>query len=139
MLVEKRANTRNMTLFQTKNLQKSQIPIVFLQFVDKIHGVGHNKSYEQILVPLEHCKMGEWSEVRITSVTKFSMISTPTSLPKEDDVDFLPWKNSILDVLLPNDPLHARSILPLLLRSLRLARFLGDVASVFGRFGYRRF
>ncbi|CAO4360487.1 unnamed protein product [Caenorhabditis nigoni] len=60
---------------------------------DKIHGVGHNKSYEQILVPLEHCKMGEWIEVRITSVTKFSMISTPTSLPR-DDVDFLPWKNS---------------------------------------------
>uniref|UniRef100_A0A8R1I5M8 tRNA-t(6)A37 methylthiotransferase n=1 Tax=Caenorhabditis japonica TaxID=281687 RepID=A0A8R1I5M8_CAEJA len=47
---------------------------------DKLHAVGHNKCYEQILVPLEHCKMGEWIEVRVTSVTKFSMIAAPTSI-----------------------------------------------------------
>ncbi|CAI5438588.1 unnamed protein product [Caenorhabditis angaria] len=42
---------------------------------DKVHGVGHNKCYEQILVPLSSCEMGKWVRVKITSVTKFSMIS----------------------------------------------------------------
>ncbi|CDM63530.1 TRAM domain-containing protein [Caenorhabditis elegans] len=50
---------------------------------DKLHGVGHNKSYEQILVPLEYCKMGEWIEVRVTAVTKFSMISKPASIQED--------------------------------------------------------
>ncbi|KAF1769411.1 hypothetical protein GCK72_001228 [Caenorhabditis remanei] len=71
---------RSYTRFTEDRIGEIHNVLVTEVAADKLHGVGHNKSYEQILVPLEHCKMGEWIEVRITSVTKFSMISTPTSL-----------------------------------------------------------
>lgn len=40
---------------------------------DKIHFVGHNKCYEQILVPADPAVMGKFVKVRITEVSKFHM------------------------------------------------------------------
>uniref|UniRef100_A0A1A9WNI8 tRNA-t(6)A37 methylthiotransferase n=1 Tax=Glossina brevipalpis TaxID=37001 RepID=A0A1A9WNI8_9MUSC len=40
---------------------------------DKQHYVGHNKSYEQILLPMRRNLLGTSVRVRITSTTKFSM------------------------------------------------------------------
>lgn len=40
---------------------------------DKIHYVGHNKSYEQVLLPMRDNLLGTCVQVRITSTTKFSM------------------------------------------------------------------
>lgn len=40
---------------------------------DKNYYVGHNKFYEQILLPMKDCLLGKSVRVRITSVTKFSM------------------------------------------------------------------
>lgn len=41
---------------------------------DKKYYVGHNKFYEQILVPMKVNLLGKSVRVRITAVTKFSMI-----------------------------------------------------------------
>lgn len=41
---------------------------------DKKHYVGHNKFYEQILLPMKENLLGKSVRVKITSVTKFSMI-----------------------------------------------------------------
>lgn len=41
---------------------------------DKQYYVSHNKSYEQILLPMKENLLGKSVQVRITSVTKFSMI-----------------------------------------------------------------
>lgn len=41
---------------------------------DKHYYVGHNKFYEQILLPMKENLLGKSVRVRITSVTKFSMI-----------------------------------------------------------------
>lgn len=44
---------------------------------DRNYYVGHNKFYEQVLLPL-HCKyMGKLVSVRIISATKFSMMGEP--------------------------------------------------------------
>lgn len=43
---------------------------------DKKHYVGHNKFYEQILLPMKENLLGKSVRVRITSVTKFSMLGT---------------------------------------------------------------
>lgn len=40
---------------------------------DKLHYVGHNKSYEQVLLPMRDNLLGTSVRVRITSTTKFSM------------------------------------------------------------------
>lgn len=40
---------------------------------DKKHYVGHNKFYEQVLLPMEENLMGKSVKVRITGTTKFSM------------------------------------------------------------------
>lgn len=40
---------------------------------DKLHYVAHNKSYEQILLPMRDNLLGTSVRVRITSTTKFSM------------------------------------------------------------------
>lgn len=42
---------------------------------DKKHYVGHNKFYEQILLPMDKPLLGKLVEVRITKITKFSMIA----------------------------------------------------------------
>ncbi|CAJ0577562.1 unnamed protein product, partial [Mesorhabditis spiculigera] len=44
---------------------------------DGVHGVGHNKNYEHILVPNPDQVMGQWVRVRITGVSKFHMSSEP--------------------------------------------------------------
>ncbi|XP_033250885.1 threonylcarbamoyladenosine tRNA methylthiotransferase-like [Drosophila miranda] len=41
---------------------------------DKLHYVGHNKSYEQVLLPMQDNLLGTRVHVRITSVSKFSMV-----------------------------------------------------------------
>lgn len=41
---------------------------------DKKHYVSHNKYYEQILLPMKENLLGKSVKVRITSVTKFSML-----------------------------------------------------------------
>ncbi|XP_055628551.1 threonylcarbamoyladenosine tRNA methylthiotransferase [Toxorhynchites rutilus septentrionalis] len=42
---------------------------------DKKHYVGHNKFYEQFLVPMEEDLLGKLVEVKIVKVTKFSLIA----------------------------------------------------------------
>ncbi|KAB0796144.1 hypothetical protein PPYR_10205 [Photinus pyralis] len=44
---------------------------------DKQHYVGHNKYYEQVLVPLNEKYMGKLVKVKIVKATKFSMIGEP--------------------------------------------------------------
>lgn len=46
---------------------------------DKKHYVGHNKFYEQVLVPFKEEYMGKLVTVKITEASKFSMIGIPTS------------------------------------------------------------
>lgn len=41
---------------------------------DKAHYVGHNKYYEQILLPMKNNLMGKKVKVKIISATKFSMV-----------------------------------------------------------------
>uniref|UniRef100_A0A0N4ZES2 tRNA-t(6)A37 methylthiotransferase n=1 Tax=Parastrongyloides trichosuri TaxID=131310 RepID=A0A0N4ZES2_PARTI len=40
---------------------------------DKIHLVGHNKTYEHILVPYKEDLLGKWVEVEIVEISKFHM------------------------------------------------------------------
>ncbi|GAB1860420.1 tRNA-t(6)A37 methylthiotransferase [Camponotus japonicus] len=44
---------------------------------DKQHYVGHNKFYEQVLIPMEERYMGKMIDVKITEATKFSMKGEP--------------------------------------------------------------
>ncbi|CAL1680204.1 unnamed protein product [Lasius platythorax] len=44
---------------------------------DKQHYVGHNKFYEQVLIPMEEKYMGKMIDVRIIEATKFSMKGEP--------------------------------------------------------------
>ncbi|KAK5642027.1 hypothetical protein RI129_008194 [Pyrocoelia pectoralis] len=44
---------------------------------DKQHYVGHNKFYEQVLVPLKEKYMGKLVKVKIVKATKFSMVGEP--------------------------------------------------------------
>ncbi|XP_029051578.2 threonylcarbamoyladenosine tRNA methylthiotransferase [Osmia bicornis bicornis] len=46
---------------------------------DKKHYVGHNKSYEQILVPLKKEYLGKMIKVKILETTKYSMKGEPTN------------------------------------------------------------
>lgn len=50
---------------------------------DKLHYVGHNKSYEQVLLPMRDNLLGTRVNVRITGATKFSM--TAEILDEERD------------------------------------------------------
>lgn len=42
---------------------------------DKLHYVGHNKSYEQVLLPMRDNLLGTRVRVRITGTSKFSMMA----------------------------------------------------------------
>lgn len=44
---------------------------------DKKHYVGHNKFYEQVLVPLKREFLGKLLKVKIVETSKFSMIGQP--------------------------------------------------------------
>ncbi|EFN74642.1 CDKAL1-like protein [Camponotus floridanus] len=44
---------------------------------DKQHYVGHNKFYEQVLIPMEERYLGKMIDVKITEATKFSMKGEP--------------------------------------------------------------
>uniref|UniRef100_A0A1Q3F360 tRNA-t(6)A37 methylthiotransferase n=1 Tax=Culex tarsalis TaxID=7177 RepID=A0A1Q3F360_CULTA len=50
---------------------------------DKKHYVGHNKFYEQILLPMDKPLLGKLVEVRIVKITKFSMIAEIAQGEKE--------------------------------------------------------
>lgn len=50
---------------------------------DKLHYVGHNKSYEQVLLPMRDNLLGTRVRVRITGASKFSM--TAEILDEESD------------------------------------------------------
>lgn len=47
---------------------------------DKKHYVGHNKFYEQVLIPMEDQYMGKLVTVEIEECSKFSMKAKPTKL-----------------------------------------------------------
>lgn len=44
---------------------------------DKKYYVGHNKYYEQVLIPMKLEYMGKLVKVKITNATKFSMVGCP--------------------------------------------------------------
>lgn len=46
---------------------------------DKQHYVGHNKFYEQVLIPMKEKYMGKMVDVKIIEATKFSMKGEPIS------------------------------------------------------------
>lgn len=62
---------------------------------DKKHYVGHNKFYEQVLIPMRKLYMGKLVKVKIIGATKFSMsgepidggVLTPGVAESIDDVD----------------------------------------------------
>lgn len=62
---------------------------------DKKHFVGHNKCYEQILVPKEECRLGTTIEVEVVSFGKYYMIGKPVSKSWLSSVSH--WKNSLLE------------------------------------------
>lgn len=57
-----------------RNLGKTYEVLVTDVSHDKKHFVGHNKYYEQVLVPMEKKYMGKLVKVKIVQVSKFSMI-----------------------------------------------------------------
>ncbi|XP_012059651.1 PREDICTED: threonylcarbamoyladenosine tRNA methylthiotransferase [Atta cephalotes] len=67
---------------------------------DKLHYVGHNKFYEQVLIPLKQEYMGKMIDVRIIEATKFSMkgesvgkgVSPALRSPLSQDVCRLPYE-----------------------------------------------
>ena len=67
--------------------------LVTEESTDKKHLVGHNKFYEQILIPKEQCQMGSSIDVEIIAVGKYHMqgkpISTWLSLPR--------WASAVLE------------------------------------------
>ncbi|XP_068158298.1 threonylcarbamoyladenosine tRNA methylthiotransferase [Drosophila tropicalis] len=77
-LVKKR--TKRLTdLFYTYEPYAGRVGEIYAVLVteishDKLHYVGHNKSYEQILLPMRKNLLGTRVHVRITSVSKFSMM-----------------------------------------------------------------
>lgn len=58
---------------------------------DKLHYVGHNKYYEQVLLPMREKLMGKSVKVRIIKATKFSMEAE--LIQPEDE-----WKNCVQKV-----------------------------------------
>lgn len=50
---------------------------------DKKHYVGHNKCYEQVLLPMDKKLLGKLVEVEIVGITKFSMIAKVIQEEKE--------------------------------------------------------
>lgn len=56
--------------------REGQIYMVLVTEVsyDKLHYVGHNKSYEQVLLPMRENLLGTSVRVRITATSKFSMM-----------------------------------------------------------------
>ncbi|KAH8316667.1 hypothetical protein KR067_012821 [Drosophila pandora] len=77
-LVKKR--TKRLTdLFYTYEPYSGRVGQIYTVLVteishDKLHYVGHNKSYEQVLLPMRENLLGTRVHVRITSASKFSMV-----------------------------------------------------------------
>lgn len=66
---------------------------------DKKHYVGHNKFYEQILLPMKENLLGKSVAVKITQATKFSMIGEIIEVESE-------WKQvNVNQVQFKNDRL----------------------------------
>lgn len=60
---------------------------------DKKHYVGHNKFYEQVLVPLKESYLGKMVKVKIVETTKYSMKGEPISKGTSPALKpFLPMK-----------------------------------------------
>ncbi|KAI6182779.1 TRNA-t(6)A37 methylthiotransferase [Aphelenchoides bicaudatus] len=66
---------------------------------DKEHYVGHNKSYEQILIPSERDLLGERVKVQITEVSKFHMKSRIVDQNDDDLSENSTMKNKFPIVL----------------------------------------
>lgn len=65
--------------YQPYTHKKGEIQEVLVTEIshDKKFYVGHNKFYEQVLVPMDKDYMGKLVKVEILETTKFSMISKP--------------------------------------------------------------
>lgn len=61
----------------THKIDETQQVLVTEVSHDKKHYVGHNKFYEQVLVPMNKEYMGKLVKVRIIEAGKFSMIGMP--------------------------------------------------------------
>lgn len=99
---------------------------------DKLHYVGHNKSYEQILLPMRENLLGTCVRVRITSTSKFSM--SAEIIDDEEE-----WKRCTK----PNQPINEQtqqssSLETILQRYLGFALVLGVVAFLI-QFIWKRF
>lgn len=82
---EVKSRTKKLTeLFYTyepynKKIGELQEVLVTEVSHDKKHYVGHNKFYEQVLLPKDEKFMGKLVTVKIVSATKFSMMGEPLS------------------------------------------------------------
>ncbi|EDX07481.1 threonylcarbamoyladenosine tRNA methylthiotransferase [Drosophila simulans] len=88
---------------------------------DKLHYVGHNKSYEQVLLPMRDNLLGTRVNVRITSASKFSMVGE--ILDEERD-----WTRCAKKLELPNVQVQTRSRERLIQRYLGIALVVGSLA-----------
>ncbi|XP_065370478.1 threonylcarbamoyladenosine tRNA methylthiotransferase [Calliphora vicina] len=92
---------------------------------DKLHYVAHNKSYEQILLPMRQNLLGTSVRVRITSTTKFSM--NAEILDSEDE-----WTRCTQSTttILPKNKQSSQILDAILQKYLGLSIILGIVAFV---------
>ncbi|XP_039482958.1 threonylcarbamoyladenosine tRNA methylthiotransferase [Drosophila santomea] len=88
---------------------------------DKLHYVGHNKSYEQVLLPMRDNLLGTRVHVRITSASKFSMVGEIL----DDERD---WTRCAIKKEVTNIQVQTRSREKLIQRYLGIALVVGSLA-----------
>lgn len=68
---------RSYTRYTSEKIGQIHDVLICEMATDGVHYVGHNKSYEHILVPTinGHDLLGKWAKVKITEVAKFYMKS----------------------------------------------------------------
>ncbi|EDV55626.1 threonylcarbamoyladenosine tRNA methylthiotransferase [Drosophila erecta] len=88
---------------------------------DKLHYVGHNKSYEQVLLPMRDNLLGTRVHVRITSASKFSMVGEIL----DDERD---WTRCANKKEVTNIQVQTRSRERLIQRYLGIALVVGSLA-----------
>ncbi|XP_043643571.1 threonylcarbamoyladenosine tRNA methylthiotransferase [Drosophila teissieri] len=88
---------------------------------DKLHYVGHNKSYEQVLLPMRDNLLGTRVHVRITSASKFSMVGEIL----DDERD---WTRCAIKKEVTNIHVQTKSREKLIQRYLGIALVVGSVA-----------
>lgn len=91
---------------------------------DKIHYVGHNKFYEQVLIPMKEEYMGKMVTVKIIEATKHSMKGIPLEVSDAISPRRPPSKSLLSVVSLENKPSKYKAIAVFLILFSIVARML---------------